>query len=243
MSFNYLLLLVDSKGGEDDNTSSVTETYLASWEDVKNGYSLSYPSIGCLWKGPNFDDNVNVDLYCTNIQYSRESKKFYSALQGYTQYNGTDCITVEATFTVNYNSQEDKFTKRIAGSGYKTFKISNGGAKWRYTLENSEIPQADQKSLPVSNTQTEYEYKVPISQIDLKTTFLGSIDELAYDQLRNKLNLNEFLGRPTGTVLFENYTISPKISGDTTTETDLTLTFKVLPFDWNFEFRNKYCKI
>lgn len=239
---DYLLLLVDSKGGDTENATTITETYLADWDKVKNGWDMVYPSYGCKYRGYDFSGVNCPDLYCTNIQYSRENKKFYSALSGYSQFSGKDCITVEATYSVNFTTPQDKFTKRISGSGYKTFKMSAGGAKWRYTMEDESVLVTDRKSLPCALNQEEFEYKVPISQIDLKTNFIGTIDEVAYDLYRNTVNATPFLGRARGCVLFDSYTITPRFTGDIdspVSETELTLTFKCLPFDWNWEFRSK----
>ena len=230
-----ILETLDMNGDVDDMSTSVTVICICEFSDIRYGYNCSgqLPDIGDAW-------GLNTDYHLSGAKFSREAKKYFSTWN--TAHNGADCVNLELTYSVNYGEDKDgdgegesAFDLKIAGAGYQTYNINSCGAYWGWWNYDGTYTYG----VPINTQDSKYQFKLPISQIDMTTTIAGEINEWFYNALRGKINSTTFLHRSVGTVLYDNYSIIPKFDIDgNVVETKLTLTFKCLPIDWNIEWKN-----
>jgi len=214
-----LIALAETSRNEEWESSSVTETWYCDWADYKNGsLSLPYPNIGDPW-------NLNNKLICKQIKVNPTKQRFYSSDPSLKQFNGVEIAIIEATFTLEYKIEPDVFSVKISGSDYKTYKVKSGGI-WSII------------GLPANIDMFEYEYKLPISNIEMTTKVMGELNDGFYNSMRGKINNLPFRGRDIGTVLYDNFTMVPTYYDGIIKETELTLSFKDLLIDWNWVWRN-----
>lgn len=212
-----LRLLLKIAGSEEESTGTITETHFVDASVLNSGYSLSELYIGKEWEN-------NTAYICTSISVNDDIQNLY--LNG----NTYQVVTLQATYTIDYDRYSDLETAhwkmQFSSGGYQTFQI-NTGATW----EDSELPVIG---------ETNFELKVPITNLQMQTKIFGSFDDELYSQYTNKINQYTFKGRSPGTVLFDNFSTVLHHNNDGTENWyELTLNFKILPQDWNLQWVNR----
>lgn len=229
-NYNGLIALKSVSGDGAEDSDSITESWYYDASKIIGGVPSVYPYIGACWK-------ENSDFICSTVKYSRETTFFYGTGYDGTYYNGIEVVVLDATFRKDYKAKDNVFSMKIASAGYQTYKILSSG-KWGMINK------------PCGYEAGKYEMKIPVLQYDFSTNIVGEPNIDLYRDYVGKINSvavnHNFNIKEKGRALFESFSLVPKYSTVYTDEEeektaesfDLTLTFKVLPQDWNWEWRN-----
>ncbi|MBR4748666.1 MAG: hypothetical protein IK083_03720 [Abditibacteriota bacterium] len=216
--------------GEQEQTTC-TETLTALYSDVYP-YVLTYPAIGAAHRVNPFVSGNTDDLICTRIKVNPEPQWI----------GGNQIATLEATFAADYSEPEgggSAYSVKISSGGTRSYKMQAGGVWAGLNLSDN-------------NEQSALEYQAPITDVSLTTKYIGSAPPYAiYEAYVGKLNqyvfpnasgyssfLNGYFARNPGCVLFESYSTNQEVFSSGVAETEVTLNLKLLPIDWNYEYRN-----
>ncbi len=215
----------------EQNHTTCSETLTALYSDVYP-YTLAYPVIGAAHRADPLVSGNTDGLICTRIKVNPEPQWI----------DGDQIATLEATFSADYTEPEG------GGSAYSV-KISSGGAR-SYKMQAGGVWAG--LNLSDNSEQSALEYQAPITDVSLSTKYIGSAPPYAiYEAYVGKLNsavfpnmsgysafLSGYFARNPGCVLFESYSTNQELSASGVAETEVTLNLKLLPWDWNYEYRN-----